>query len=74
MDVLLIERVCFGNIFTEPFPSNEHMRHNTFRVFENGVQRTFGPKRAKRQEVGDNCIMRGFILYSLCVMGPLLFV
>jgi hypothetical protein len=28
VDVLLLLRVNFGNVFTEPLPSNGHMRHN----------------------------------------------
>jgi hypothetical protein len=23
-----IDSICFGNVFTEPLPSNEHMSHN----------------------------------------------
>jgi hypothetical protein len=25
----VVESVCFGDVFTEPLPSNWHMRHNT---------------------------------------------
>jgi hypothetical protein len=25
----IVERVCFGNVFTEPLPSNGHMRRNS---------------------------------------------
>jgi hypothetical protein len=25
----IVERLCCGNLFTEPLPSNSHMRHNT---------------------------------------------
>jgi hypothetical protein len=36
------------------------------RVFENRVlRRIFGPKGMKRQEVGENCIMRSFITCTL---------
>jgi hypothetical protein len=38
------------------------------RVFENRMLRrrhVFGPKKMKQQEVGENCIMRSFIVCTL---------
>jgi hypothetical protein len=36
------------------------------RVFENKVlRRTYGPKREKRWEAGEDCIMRSFITCTL---------
>jgi hypothetical protein len=38
----------------------------SLRVFENRVlRRIFGSKRVRRQEVGENCIMRSFITCTL---------
>jgi hypothetical protein len=29
------------------------------------LRKIFGPKGERKQEDGDNCIMKGFIIYSL---------
>jgi hypothetical protein len=32
MDVLLLRALCYGDVFTDPLPSNGYTRHNTITV------------------------------------------
>jgi hypothetical protein len=41
-------------------------REHRLRVFENRVlRRIFGPERGDVREVGENCLMRSFIICTL---------
>jgi hypothetical protein len=31
----IVESLCCGNVFSEPLPSNKHMRHNVYKSIQN---------------------------------------